>query len=107
MAMKILRSRLYDLEIEKQREKMDVYHKTKQVTAWGSQIRSYVLHPYRMVRDHRTGLEVGNADGVLDGDIDKFIQAYLLLASEECPGSLLLMLPRGDFSPATLVSAAL
>ncbi|OLC69696.1 MAG: peptide chain release factor 2 [Deltaproteobacteria bacterium 13_1_40CM_4_54_4] len=83
MAMKILRSRLYDLEIEKQREKMDVYHKTKKDIAWGSQIRSYVLHPYRMVKDHRTGLEVGNADGVLDGDIDKFIQAYLLLASEE------------------------
>ena len=82
MAMKILRSRLYDLEIEKQREKMDVYHKTKKDIAWGSQIRSYVLHPYRMVKDHRTGLEVGNADGVLDGDIDKFIQAYLLQASE-------------------------
>jgi peptide chain release factor 2 len=82
MAMKILRSRLYELEIEKQREKMDVFHKTKKDIAWGSQIRSYVLHPYRMVKDHRTGTEIGNADAVLDGDIDKFIQAYLLQASE-------------------------
>jgi peptide chain release factor 2 len=82
MAMKILKSRLYDLEIEKQKEKMETYHKTKKDIAWGSQIRSYVLHPYRMVKDHRTALEVGNADAVLDGDIDQFIQAYLLEASE-------------------------
>ena len=81
MAMKILRSRLYELEIEKQKEKMEVYHKTKKDIAWGSQIRSYVLHPYRMVKDHRTGVEVGNADAVLDGDIDQFIQAYLLQVS--------------------------
>jgi len=82
MAMKILRSRLYDLELEKQREKMEVYHKTKKDIAWGSQIRSYVLHPYRMVKDHRTGLEIGNADGVLDGNIECFIQAYLLQAGK-------------------------
>ncbi len=82
MAMKILRSRLYELELEKQKEKMEIFHKTKKDIAWGSQIRSYVLHPYRMVKDHRTGIEVGNADGVLDGDINKFIQAYLLQASE-------------------------
>jgi len=82
MAMKILRSRLYELELEKQKEKMDVFHKTKKDIAWGSQIRSYVLHPYRMVKDHRTSLEVGNADAVLDGDIDQFIQAFLLQASE-------------------------
>ncbi len=81
MAMKILRSRLYELEIEKQKEKMEVYHKTKKEIAWGSQIRSYVLHPYRMVKDHRTGIEAGNADGVLDGDIDRFIQAYLMQVS--------------------------
>jgi peptide chain release factor 2 len=81
MAMKILRSRLYELEIEKQKEKMETYHKTKKDIAWGSQIRSYVLHPYRMVKDHRTGVEVGNADAVLDGDIDQFIQAYLLQTS--------------------------
>jgi peptide chain release factor 2 len=82
MAMKILRSRLYELEIEKQKEKMETYHKTKKEIAWGSQIRSYVLHPYRMVKDHRTGVEVGNADAILDGDIDQFIQAYLLQTSE-------------------------
>ena len=56
---------------------MNELHKTKKEIAWGSQIRSYVLHPYRMVKDHRTGVEVGNADAVLDGDIDGFIQAYL------------------------------
>jgi peptide chain release factor 2 len=82
MAMKILKSRLYDLEIEKQKEKMETYHKTKKDIAWGSQIRSYVLHPYRMVKDHRTGVEVGNADAVLDGDLDQFIQAYLVQADE-------------------------
>ncbi|MGE5820551.1 MAG: peptide chain release factor 2 [Deltaproteobacteria bacterium] len=82
MAMKILRSRLYELEIEKQKEKMETYHKTKKDIAWGSQIRSYVLHPYRLVKDHRTNIEVGNADAVLDGDIDQFIQGYLLKVSE-------------------------
>jgi peptide chain release factor 2 len=78
MAMKILRSRLYELELEKQKEKMEDLHKSKKDIAWGSQIRSYVLHPYRMVKDHRTGVEVGNTDAVLDGDIDAFIEAYLL-----------------------------
>ncbi|HWP58681.1 MAG TPA: peptide chain release factor 2 [Candidatus Acidoferrales bacterium] len=82
MAMKILRSRLYELELEKQRERMETFHKTKKEIAWGSQIRSYVLHPYRMVKDHRTGIEVGDADRVLDGDLDQFIQAYLLQVSE-------------------------
>jgi peptide chain release factor 2 len=76
-AMRILRSRLYELELQKQRERMDDLHKTKKEIAWGSQIRSYVLHPYRMVKDHRTQVEVGNADGVLDGDLEKFIEAYL------------------------------
>ncbi len=82
MAMKILKSRLYELEIEKQKEKMETYHKTKKDIAWGSQIRSYVLHPYRLVKDHRTNIEVGNADAVLDGDIDRFIQGYLLKVGE-------------------------
>ena len=82
MAMKILKSRLYELEIEKQKEKMESFHKTKKDIAWGSQIRSYVLHPYRLVKDHRTNVEIGNADGVLDGDIDPFIEAYLMQADE-------------------------
>ena len=78
MAMKILKSRLYELEIEKQKEKMETFSKSKKDIAWGSQIRSYVLHPYRLVKDHRTNVEVGNADAVLDGDIDTFIEAYLM-----------------------------
>jgi peptide chain release factor 2 len=86
MAMKILKSRLYDLEIEKQKEKMQTYHKTKKDIGFGSQIRSYVLHPYRMVKDHRTNVEVGNADAVLDGDIDGFIEAYLMQADEPVGG---------------------
>ena len=77
-AMKILRARLYELELEKQRQRMEDLHKSKKDIAWGSQIRSYVLHPYRMVKDHRTGVEVGNTDAVLDGDIGRFIEAYLL-----------------------------
>jgi len=77
MAMKILRAKLYELEVEKQKEKMEDLHKKKKDIAWGSQIRSYVLHPYRMVKDHRTGVEVGNTDAVLDGEIDVFIEAYL------------------------------
>ncbi|HMF50003.1 MAG TPA: peptide chain release factor 2 [Candidatus Saccharimonadales bacterium] len=82
MAMKILKSRLYELEIVKQKEKMESYHKTKKDIGFGSQIRSYVLHPYRMVKDHRTNVEIGNADAVLDGDIDPFIEAYLMQADE-------------------------
>jgi peptide chain release factor 2 len=77
MAMKILRARLYELEQQKQREKMAEFDKSKKDIAFGSQIRSYVLHPYRLVKDHRTGVEVGNADSVLDGQIDPFIDAYL------------------------------
>jgi peptide chain release factor 2 len=81
-AMKILRARLYELEMEKQRERMEAFHKTKRDIAFGSQIRSYVLHPYRMVKDHRTGTEIGNADAVLDGDIDRFIESYLQQTAE-------------------------
>jgi len=65
-------------QMEKQREKMEVFAKTKKEIGFGSQIRSYVLHPYRMVKDHRTGCEPGNTDAVLDGDLDRFIEAYLL-----------------------------
>jgi peptide chain release factor 2 len=75
--MKILRSRLYDLEMQKRAEEQAVREGLKADNAWGSQIRSYVLHPYRMVKDHRTATEVGDSDRVLDGDIDPFIEAWL------------------------------
>ena len=78
MAMKVLKSRLYELEVRKQQEEKAKVESTKQAINFGSQIRSYVLHPYRMVKDHRTGIDVGNADSVLDGDLDQFIQAYLM-----------------------------
>jgi peptide chain release factor 2 len=77
MAMKVLRARLSELERLKREESLAEFSKAKKEIAWGSQIRSYVLHPYRMVKDHRTGVEVGNTDAVLDGDIDSFIEAYL------------------------------
>ncbi len=80
-AMKILRARLYELEREKQMEKMDELNATKKEIGWGSQIRSYVLHPYRMIKDHRTEHETGNVDPVLDGDLDEFIKSYLLWTS--------------------------
>ena len=78
MAMKFLKSRLYERELQLKNEKIDEENKQKKDIAWGSQIRSYVLHPYKMVKDHRTNLESGNAGKVLDGDIDEFIQAYLM-----------------------------
>jgi peptide chain release factor 2 len=78
MAMKVLKSRLYELEVQKQQEEKAKVESTKQAIDFGSQIRSYVLHPYRLVKDHRTGIDVGNADSVLDGDLDRFITAYLM-----------------------------
>ena len=77
-AMKQLKARLYEMELEKKENAAEALAGEKKEIAWGSQIRSYVLHPYRMVKDHRTGYEVGNADAVLDGDLDDFIEAYLL-----------------------------
>ena len=82
-AMKILRARLYEHARREQEEKQAELHGSKKEIAWGSQIRSYVLHPYRMIKDHRTGVEVGNVDRVLDGDIDEFIEAELLRRSHE------------------------
>jgi len=78
MAMKYLRSRLYEMKLREQSEKLQEINKTKKDIAWGSQIRSYVLHPYKMVKDHLTNIETGNVTRVLDGDIDDFIEAYLL-----------------------------
>ncbi len=82
IAMKVLKSRLYQLEKQKQDEKMQNLHDGKDDIAWGSQIRSYVLHPYRMVKDHRTNLEIGDVDRVLDGDLDPFIEGVLLSGSK-------------------------
>jgi peptide chain release factor 2 len=78
MAMKYLKSRLYEKELELKNEKINEENKLKKDIAWGSQIRSYILHPYKMVKDHRTNLENNNANKVLDGDLDDFIQAYLM-----------------------------
>jgi peptide chain release factor 2 len=78
MALKILKARLFELEERKKREQFEQFSKEKKEIAWGSQIRSYVLQPYRMVKDHRTGVEIGNTDAVLDGAIDPFIEAYLM-----------------------------
>ena len=80
-AMKILRAKLHAHYLEEERKKMEKIEKKKKDIAWGSQIRSYVLQPYTLVKDHRTGLETGNVDAVLDGDIDDFIEAFLRLES--------------------------
>jgi len=76
-AMRILRGRLYDLELQKQEEEQARLKGQHVEAGWGNQIRSYVLHPYKMVKDHRTNHEVGNAEAVLDGRLDDFIEAYL------------------------------
>ena len=78
MAMKVLRARLYQAEKQKQDEKLQEIHNGKDDIAWGSQIRSYVLHPYQIVKDHRIHLDIGNVNGVLDGEIDPFIEGVLL-----------------------------
>jgi peptide chain release factor 2 len=77
MALKVLKARLYEIEKNKREEKKQQHHQNQKDIAWGSQIRSYVFNPYRMVKDHRTKVEVGNLDKVMDGDIDMFIDAYL------------------------------
>lgn len=76
-AMKMLKSKLYQLEIEKKEEQMAEIRGEQKEIGWGSQIRSYVFHPYSMVKDHRTSVETGNIQAVMDGDIDMFIDAYL------------------------------
>ncbi len=78
LAMKMLRSRLYDLEIQKRQAETDKLDESKLDISFGSQIRSYVLQPYRLIKDHRTKFEVGDVDRVLDGDLDPFIRAYLM-----------------------------
>jgi len=78
MAMKMLRSRLYDLELKKRQAETDKLDESKMDISFGSQIRSYVMQPYRLIKDHRTKFEVGDVDRVLDGDLDPFIRSYLL-----------------------------
>ena len=78
LAMKVLKSRLYQLEKQKQDDKLQEIHESKNEIAWGNQIRSYVMHPYQLVKDHRINLEVGNVNSVLDGGLDLFIEGVLL-----------------------------
>ena len=77
-AMKVLKARLYDLERDAREEERSALENSKQDIAFGSQIRSYVLHPYRMVKDLRTAEETSNVDAVLDGDLDAFVKAFLM-----------------------------
>jgi len=79
--MKVLRSRLYDLKLKEQQDRLEEIGGEKRDISFGSQIRSYVLHPYRLVKDHRTKEDVGNVDRVLDGDIDGLIKVYLMQKS--------------------------
>jgi peptide chain release factor 2 len=86
--MKILRARLYERGLQEKAQKMEQIHSSKKEIAWGSQIRSYILHPYRKVKDHRTQMEIGDTDRVLDGDLDEMIEAYLLAYSSEAEKKL-------------------
>ena len=81
-AMKLLKSRLYQLELEKQKSEQAEIEKSKMKIEWGSQIRSYVFHPYNMVKDHRTNEETSDVQSVMDGDLNRFIRAYLLQFNE-------------------------
>ena len=82
-AMKVLKARLYELEKKKKQEKKEKLEDEKSDIAWGNQIRSYVLHPYKMIKDLRTNTEIGNVDKILDGEIGNFIKANLLLRREQ------------------------
>ena len=87
LAMKVLKARLYQHEKQKQDDKLQMMHDEKDDIAWGSQIRSYVLHPYQMVKDHRLQMDVGNVNDVLDGGLDRFIEAALMTGKYARPGS--------------------
>ena len=77
-AIQLLKSQLYELELEKRREKQAEIEAGKKKIEWGSQIRNYVLHPYKMIKDVRTGEETSNVDAALDGDINNFLKGYLM-----------------------------
>jgi peptide chain release factor 2 len=82
LALKMLKSRLYEEELRKRQEALNASNANKKKIEWGSQIRSYVFHPYKMIKDHRTDYEVGNVGPVMDGEIDGFIKAYLMMLTE-------------------------
>ncbi len=82
LAMQMLKSRLYDMELQKRNEIRDAANSKKKKIEWGSQIRSYVFHPYKMIKDHRTDFETGNVQPVMDGELDGFIKAYLMSEKE-------------------------
>ncbi len=82
LAMQMLKSRLYEMELQKRNELKDATNAKKKKIEWGSQIRSYVFHPYKMIKDHRTDYEVGNIGPVMDGELDGFIKAYLMSEKE-------------------------
>ena len=82
LALKMLKSRLYEEELRKRQEAKNAANANKKKIEWGSQIRSYVFHPYKMIKDHRTGYEVGNVQPVMDGELDDFIKAYLMMEKE-------------------------
>jgi peptide chain release factor 2 len=81
MAMRMLKAKLYEIELQRQKDQVDAYNATKTAINFGSQIRNYVLAPYKLVKDVRTGTDAGNVDAVLDGDLDPFIESYLMAAS--------------------------
>jgi peptide chain release factor 2 len=82
LAMQMLRSRLYEMELQKRNAIKDANNAKKKKIEWGSQIRSYVFHPYKMIKDHRTDYETGNIQPVMDGELDGFIKAYLMSEKE-------------------------
>jgi peptide chain release factor 2 len=86
LALKMLKSRLYEEELRKREEAKNATNASKKKIEWGSQIRSYVFHPYKMIKDHRTDYEVGNVQPVMDGELDGFIKAYLMMEKEEVGG---------------------
>jgi peptide chain release factor 2 len=83
MAMKLLRAKLFEVEQEKKKAKKEAHYQRLNNIAWGNQIRSYVFCPYTMVKDHRTNLEVGDVESVMNGEIDPFIEAYLSQKEEK------------------------
>ena len=82
-ALKMLKSQLYEIELRKKQEARDAIEATKMKIEWGSQIRNYVMHPYKLVKDVRTSQETGNVDAVMDGDIDAFLKAYLMMMGQK------------------------